>query len=310
VRGPEHLARAEASPALAIIVPLDVTNAHKPIIRVADARLAFGRALQRFDWRTCPEPGIHPMAIVASSARVDSTAAVGPFVVVGERVTLAAGVVVGAHTVIGDEVTVGRGTRVDAHVTIYAHCTLGERVIVRSGTVIGADGFGYQQTDAGWEAIPQLGTVRIEDDVELGANVCVDRATTGVTIIGRGTKLDNLVQIGHNVHIGRHCMIVGQVGIGGSAIIQDNVILAGQAGVKDHVTVGEGAMLGAQSGVLSNIPAGSMYSGSPARPHSLDMRCAAAFNRLPELVARVRTLERMLADRQAPLPSEEDPTNT
>jgi UDP-3-O-[3-hydroxymyristoyl] glucosamine N-acyltransferase len=184
---------------------------------------------------------------------------------------------------------------VHPHVTLYARVRVGARCVIHSGAVLGADGYGFEPTREGWDKIPQCGTVVVEDDVEIGANVTIDRARFGATRIGRGAKLDNLVQIGHNVVIGEHALVIAQTGIAGSSRVGRRAILAGQVGVAGHVEIGDGARIAGQAGVFSDVPAGADYLGWPARPRGEALRVLALQNKLPELSDRVRELERKLS---------------
>lgn len=296
VMQPQHLAAAEASPALAIIAPSSITSASKPLILVEDPRMAFAKALGLFDWRRMPIPGVDPLAHVAQSAAIHGRAYVGPFASVGEGAIIGEGCIVYPHAVIGDHVEIGAGSIIYPNATIYPHCTIGARVILHAGAVIGADGHGYQPSANGWEKIPHLGTVVIGDDVEIGANTAIDRATTGKTLIGQGTKIDNLVHIAHNVQIGAHCMIVAQVGIAGSCVIEDGVIMAGQVGISDHRRVGAGTRLAVRAGVIRDVPSGITASGVPAQDHTTQLRFEAALRRVPEMLHTVRALEKRIAE--------------
>ena len=272
--------RADASAAAAILVAGDFVSQSKTLIHVANARIAFAKVLGIF----YPEPvfaaGVHPTAVVATSARIDATAHIGP------------------HCVIGAEARIG--ARATATSRTNGCTQLGQRVRIHSGTVIGSDGFGYV-IDAGvHRKVPQIGNVVIGDDVEIGANVTVDRGALGPTTIGKGTKIDNLVQIAHNVKIGRHCIIVSQTGISGSSQVGDYVVMAGQVGVAGHCTVGDGVILTAQSGISHDIPAGKTISGSPGFDNRVWLRAVTIFQRLPELLKRLDRIEKKLAAQTPP----------
>ncbi|MHB9131624.1 MAG: UDP-3-O-(3-hydroxymyristoyl)glucosamine N-acyltransferase [Armatimonadota bacterium] len=289
-----YLADAEASPALAILAPNAIARSTKPLIRVDNPRGAFAKVLQFFDWRRLPMPGIDPSAHIAETAAIHGRAHIGAFVTVGAGTVIGDGCIIFPHTVIGDHAEIGPGSILYAQVTVYPRCHIGARCIVHAGAVIGADGLGFNPGPNGWEKIPHLGTVLIEDDVEIGANTTIDRGTTGETVIGHGTKIDNLVQIAHNVKIGPHCMIASQVGIAGSTTIEEWVIFGGQAGITDHGHVGAGARIAARAGVVQDIPAGVTASGFPARAHREELRREAAQHRMPDLLKQVKELERRL----------------
>lgn len=239
-----------------------------------------------------PEPGAHPSAVVSPEATVARTATVGPLCVieagasVGERAHLQAGVFIGRGSVVGDD------TWLMAGVVIAPECTVGSRVRLHAGVVIGSDGFGYEMVKGRHEKVPQVGTVVIGDDVEIGANSTVDRARFERTSIGEGTKIDNLVQIGHNVVIGRHCLLCALVGVAGSVTLGDYVVVGGQSGLAGHLKVGSGAMIAAQSGVKDDIPAKTSVWGSPSMPLLLEQKITILRNRLPELFKRVDALEK------------------
>lgn len=236
--------------------------------------------------------GTSGSAVVAKSAQVDPTVVLEAGCVIGEGCVIGAKVRIGANSVLGNNVKVGCGTLIYPNVTIYADCEIGERVILHSGCVIGADGFGFILMDGKQQKIPQIGNVVIGDDVEIGANTTIDRATLGSTIIGEGCKIDNLVQIGHNCVIGKHCILCALVGLAGSTIVGDYVYLAGQVGAAGHLTIGNKAMVGAQSGITADVPAGSRYLGSPATDAGVQKRIMVAQRYLPQILAAYKKGEK------------------
>ncbi|MGE5530191.1 MAG: UDP-3-O-(3-hydroxymyristoyl)glucosamine N-acyltransferase [Patescibacteria group bacterium] len=289
-------ARAEESPAAAVIVPPGLPPLRKPMLKVANPRLAFARVLEVFNPPAPAPAGIHPSAVVSPDLSSGPGCSIGPLVVVGERVKLGAGVVIHPGVVIGRDVEIGDGTVIHANVVIREGTRIGRRVIVHGGTVIGSDGFGFVFANGHWVKVPQVGRVVIEDDVEIGANVTIDRATTGVTLIKRGTKTDNLVQIAHNVVVGEDCALVALSGIAGSTTLGDRVNLGGQSGLVGHITIGSDSVIAARALVINNLPPNSYVSGAPARPHGEDMRVAAAIGKVPELLRTVRELQKRLAE--------------
>lgn len=292
-----YFARADQSAAAAIIVDGAFTTTHgKTLIRVANARIAFAKVLPLF----FPEPifpaGIHPTAIVPASAQVDPSAHIGPYCVLGERVRVGARCVLQGSDFVGAGCRMGEEVNLFPNVTVYFETEIGNRVRIHSGTVIGSDGFGYVQEAGAHLKVPQIGSVIIRDDVEIGANVTVDRGALGPTVIGRGTKIDNLVQIAHNVTIGENCLIVSQAGIAGSTRIGNYVILAGQAGIAGHLKIGNRVSVAAQSGVMNNIPDGEKWLWTPAQPDRQAKRQMIALQQLPELLRRVNELEKKLIE--------------
>jgi len=290
----EFFARAEASAATAIIADQRFNSEKKILIRVPNARIAFAKALTLF----FPEPvrpaGIHPLSVVAASASVDPTAHIGPHCTVGERVKIGARCVLQAGNFIGDDATLADDVNLFPNVTIYPRTEIGRRVRIHAGTTIGSDGYGYVLDGGFHRKVPQIGNVIIRDDVEIGANVTIDRGALGPTIIGKGTKIDNLVQIAHNVEIGEHCLIIAQVGIAGSAKLGNYVVLAGQAGIGGHLKIGHQATVGAQSGVMTDIPDKTTWLGSPAQPDREMKRMFIAMQRLPDLLKKIAEWERKL----------------
>jgi len=287
-------ARAEQSAASAIIASGNLSSAKKPVIRVADARLAFARVLPLFFPEPAFAPGIHPSAVVAASAKVDPTAHIGPQCIVGENACIGARSVLQGLNFLGTGCQLGDDVNLFPNVTLYAQTEVGNRVRIHSSTVIGSDGFGYVLDGATHRKVPQIGNVVIRDDVEIGSNVSVDRGALGPTVIGAGTKIDNLVQIAHNVSLGEHCLVVSQVGIAGSTKLGNYVILGGQVGVAGHLKIGNKVSVAAQSGVMHNIKDGEKWFGSPAQPDRQTKRQLIAMQQLPELIRRVAELERKL----------------
>ncbi len=291
------LAAAETSSAAALLVAGTVAPSAKPALRAANLRAAFARVLSAFAPAGREPAEIHSTAVVAPDASIGPEVLLGPFVVVGNGAAIGPRTTVHAGTTVGARVQIGADCLLHPHVTVYPDCVLGDRVMVHSGTVIGSDGFGYATEEGVHLKVPHLGRVVIEDDVEVGANAAVDRATLGETRIGRGTKIDNLVQVAHNVVIGEGALVVSQVGISGSVTIGSGVILAGQAGVVDHARIGAGARVLARAAVTKDIAEGATVSGFPARDHREEVRAMASIRRLPELADRVAAIEARLAGR-------------
>jgi len=299
----DMLPAGERSGASALIVPPTATTARKPIIVTEDPRLAFNRVLQIF----APEPkcyaGVHPTAVIEDGVIMGENISVGAYAFIGQNTILGDNVRILPSAYIGHEVTIGSGTTVHPQVYIGERVIVGDNCIIHAGATIGADGFGFAPTPDGHHKIPQIGTVIIEDDVEIGANTTVDRATVNVTRIGAGTKIDDSVHIAHNVSIGKHCLLCGEVGIAGSATIGDRVTMGGQVGVSDHVKVCDDVVLGGKCGVISDIDEPGVYSGFPAVKHGTAMRAEASLRKLPALLkqfkalqARISELEQRLAD--------------
>lgn len=289
----DHLAPAAlASRAGAFLVRRRVPGLDRPQLVVDNPRYALGRIVDRFFPRISRPPGVGEPVVLGRDVALGADVCVWPFVTLGDRARIGDRVALHPGVFVGDDAEIGDDTILHPNVTVSERCVVGRRVVVHSGTVIGSDGFGYVEHEGRHHKIPQLGIVVVEDDVELGANVAVDRATFGRTVIGRGTKVDNLVQVAHNVAIGEHSIVVAQVGIAGSTRLGARVVVGGQAGIADHVDVGERAMIAAQSGVDRAVGAGEVVSGSPAMPHVVSLRVHALLRRLPELRAQVRALER------------------
>lgn len=291
-----YFAAAEASAASAILVPQQFSASKKTLIRVKNPRVAYARVLPLF----FPEPqlaaGVHPTAVVAKSAQVDPSAHIGPHCVVGERVKVGARTALLGGNHVGDDSQLGEDTRLFPNVVVYARSQIGNRVRIHAGSVIGSDGYGYVFDNGQHRKVLQLGNVVIHDDVEIGSNTSIDRAALGSTVIGRGSKIDNLVQIAHNVVVGEGCLIIAQVGIAGSTKLGNFVVLAGQAGLAGHLKIGNQVTVAAQSGVMNDIPDRDKWLGSPACPDKEAKRQYIAVRRLPDLLHRVAELEKRLAE--------------
>lgn len=284
-----HLNETRAS---AVICSREKREAALPLLLVDNPYLAFQRAVRIFrPDQDRPAPGIHPSALVAADAVLGREVAIGPHCVVESGATIGDRVVLMHGCYVGHRVAIGEDSYCYPRVILREDCVLGARCTLHPGVVVGSDGFGFAFDDGRYHKVPQVGNVVIGDDVEVGANTTIDRATTHSTRIGDGTKIDNLCQIGHNVVIGRHCIVVAQVGISGSTELEDYVTLGGQAGLVGHIRIGKGAMVGAQSGVTKSVPAETVVTGYPASPHSMWKRLQAMFHRLPDLFQRTRELE-------------------
>ena len=291
--------RSEAigSEAGALMIPTDLREhfGGRNLLMVEDASSAMIDLLGAFDHSDPGPPGIHPTAIVADSASIHSTAFIGPYVVIGEGVTLGPACHIGAGSVVGDSCTIHEGTVLHPRVVLYPRTELGRRVEVHSGAVLGSDGFGYKPRDGRIVKVPQLGRLVVEDDVEIGANTAVDRATLEETRIGAGSKLDNLVQVGHNVQTGPSCLLCGQAGIAGSTTLGAGVVLGGKAGVTGHVKVADGVQVGGAAAVLTPAETpGEILAGAPAGPIKAWRRQVVMLKKLPELFRRLKRLERKM----------------
>jgi len=290
----DFFARAENSAATAIIADKRFSSEKKIVIRVANARVAFAKAMALFFPERTFAAGIHPTAIIASNAEVDPTAHVGPYCVIGERVHISGRTVLQSGNFIGDDSKLAEDVNLFPNVTIYPCTQIGRRARIHANSVIGSDGFGYVQDGGIHRKVPQIGNVVIGDDVEIGAGVTIDRGALGSTIIGKGTKIDNLVQIAHNVEIGEGCLLVAQVGIAGSTKLGNYVVLAGQVGIAGHLKIGNRVIVAAQAGVMNDIPDGEKWLGSPAQPDRDMKRQFIAMRHLPDLLRRVAELEKKL----------------
>ena len=285
--------------ATAVLLPPDYVGEPRPdqvFLFVDNPSVALAKLCARIEQSLWPKPlaGVHPSAVVAATAHVDATAHIGPLCVIEDGVAIGAGSVLQASVFVGHGAKVGAGCWIAPGGTIASYCSLANRVRLQPGAVIGSDGFGYELVQGRHVKLPQIGTVVIEDDVEIGSNSTLDRARFSRTVVGEGTKIDNLVQIGHNVVIGKHCIIISQVGIAGSTTLEDYVIVGGQAGVGGHITLGKGAKVGGQTGVTFNVPPGTYVNGTPAIPYMLERRLQVLHQRLPDLFKRVELIEKKL----------------
>jgi UDP-3-O-[3-hydroxymyristoyl] glucosamine N-acyltransferase len=293
----KYKSQVPASLATALLLPLDYAGeprADQVFLHVEHPSVALAKLCARIEQSLWPKlpAGVHPSAVVAASAQVDPTAHIGPLCVVEDGVTVGPGSVLQASVFVGHGAVIGEGCWVMPGCMIGSYCSLGNRVRLQPGVVIGSDGFGYEFVQGRHVKIPQIGTVVIGDDVEIGANSTLDRARFSRTVVGEGTKIDNMVQIAHNVVIGKHCILCAQVGISGSTTLEDYVILGGQAGVGGHITIGKGSKAGGQTGIAYDVPAGSYLNGTPAIPYMLERRLQVLHQRLPDLFKRVEALEK------------------
>ncbi len=286
----KYLPKAMTTKASAILLGKGAPSVGKPAIRVDDAYAAFAEVISYF--RPVPrpaEPGVHPTAVIAKSARIGDDAAIGPFVVIGESTVIGKNACIGAHGVIYRDVTIGDDAMFHARVVIREGTRIGHRVLIQPGAVIGSDGFGFaKQPDHSYRKIPQVGIVVIEDDCEIQANACVARATLHETRVGRGTKIDNLAQVGHNCMIGENGILCAHVGLGGSTILGKNVTLGGQAGTAGHLSVGDGVTIIAQTGVISSVEADRVVAGGPHTDMRDFMRYSALLPKLPDTLRQIR----------------------
>ena len=289
VSNPKYAASARSTKASAVIVGEDFPAIPAAMLRAKDPYLTFARALPLFHQPLRYEPGVHPTAAVHTRARIGANAHIGPYVVIDENDEIGANAVLLAHVVIYRGVKIGTNFFAHAHAVVRENCHIGNNVLLQNGVVIGADGFGFAKTAEGrWHKIPQPAPVVIEDDVEVQANSCIDRASVGETRLGRGVKVDNLVQVGHGSHVGEDVLLCAQVGLAGSTEIGNKAILTGQVGVVGHCKVGEGTIVTPQSGVAHDIPAGALVSGAPAVDHKLWLKYSAILPKLPEIARAVR----------------------
>lgn len=286
---PKYAAAARTTLASAVILAEDFPALSTAMLRSMNPYLTFARAIELFYQPPRYAPGVHPTAVVHPSAKIGENAHIGPYVVIDENVSIGRNAVLLAHVVIYRRAQIGDHFFAHAHAVVREYCRLGNDVVLQNGAVIGADGYGFAKDDSGhWYKIVQSGPAVLEDKVEVQANACVDRASVGETQIARGTKIDNLVQVGHGSRVGEDTLLCAQVGLAGSTKVGNKVILAGQVGVAGHCKIGDGTIATAQSGIPNDVAAGAVVSGYPAIDNKLWLRCSAVFNKLPEIVKAMR----------------------
>jgi UDP-3-O-[3-hydroxymyristoyl] glucosamine N-acyltransferase len=304
VANPRYGGLARKTHAAAVLVEPDFPEIETPTLRIKNPYHAFSRALAIFYQPPAYAPGIHPTAVIDPSAKVGEGAHIGAYVVIGSDVRLGPHATVLPHVVIYPDAEIGTHFFAHAHAVVREGCVLGDHVTLENGAIVGADGFGFSKNESGeWEKIPQSGPVRLGDRVDVQANACIDRATVGATEIGDGTKVDNLVQVGHGSRVGKNTLLCAQTGLAGSSVVGNNAILAGQTGVAGHCAVGDGVILTAQSAVSHDVPAGKIISGSPGFDNRIWLRAVALFQRLPELAKRLDRVEKKLAAQGQPASS-------
>jgi len=298
---PKYASKVADTGAGAVLMEPGGEGYGRNVVEVANPYLAFAKLLTLFYVQPHRPRGVMPEACIGLGSSLGEEISIYPGVIVGDNVTIGDRCVIHPGAVIYDGVTIGDDTTIHANAVVRERCRIGSRCVVQPGAVIGSDGFGYAPDGSSYYPIPQIGIVVLEDDVEIGANTCIDRAALEVTLIRRGTKLDNLVQVAHNCQIGEDCMIVSQVGISGSSKVGNHVTLAGQVGVAGHLTIGDNVIVGAQSGVPGSLPADAVYSGTPVIPHKDWLKSMAVVANLPGLRKTVAALEKRIAGLEAAL---------
>lgn len=291
---PPHLDEAKICAASAVLIPFDAENFPKPAIKVADPRAAFAKLLELFTPKLEIPKGISPKAHIGNDVKLADDVTIMPFAFVDNGAEIRRGTIIYPHVYIGQHVTIDEDTVIYSSATIREFCKVGKRCVIHSSAVIGADGFGFTTANGVHTKIPQVGNVVIEDDVEIGAHVGIDRAALGSTVIGHGTKIDNLVHIAHNCKIGANCLIVAQTGISGSTTVGDNVTFGGQVGTVGHITIGGNSVYAARSGISKNMPEGFFGCGFPIQSHSEWLRHQAALKKVPDLIEKIRKLEQTI----------------
>jgi len=294
---PPHLEEAKISEASAVLIPLDTKDFPKPAIKVSDPRAAFAKLLELFTPKIKIPVGISPKAYIGNGAKISDGATIMPFAVVDDGAQIQSGAIIYPHVYIGQHALIGEDTIIYSSATVREFCKIGKRCVIHSSAVIGSDGFGFTTSSGVHTKVPQVGNVVIEDDVEIGAHVGIDRAAMGSTIIGHGTKIDNLVHIAHNCKIGANCLIVAQTGISGSTTVGDNVTFGGQVGTVGHITIGGNSVYAARSGITKNMPENFFGAGFPVQTHGDWLKMQAALKKMSELAEKVRELEKQLKTR-------------
>jgi UDP-3-O-[3-hydroxymyristoyl] glucosamine N-acyltransferase len=293
VSNPKYHVAAKTTRASAVIVAENFPALSTGMLRSRNPYLAWAKAVELFYQAPHYAPGIHSTAVVHHTAIVGKHAHIGPYVVINEDAAIGDNAVLLSHVVIYRGATIGHNFFAHSHAVVREFCQLGDNVLLQNGAVVGSDGFGFAKDDAGhWHKIVQSGNVAVENDVEIQANACIDRASIGETRIGRGSKLDNMVHVGHSCTVGHDTLLCAQVGLAGTTDVGNNVILAGQVGVAGHVKIGDGAIAIPQSGIAQDVPAGAMVSGTPSIDHRLWLKCCAVYAKLPEIARAVRTLSK------------------
>lgn len=302
VSNPKYFPLVETTKASAILAPRSLKIPNKNVVYTDNPSLAFDQVLSLFsEQNQYTIKGIHKTAVIAPDAKLGKGVAVGPFVVIEQEAVIGDHTVIHAGCFIGPKTTIGEDCVIYPHVSVREMSVIGHRVTIHCGSVIGADGFGYESVNGRHKKLSQIGNVVIEDDVEIGANVTIDRARFDKTFIGRGTKIDNLVMIAHNVHIGENCIIISQVGISGSTVVERNCILAGQVGLAGHLRIGEGSIVAAKSGVMRSIPPGSKIFGYPAVDDKDAKKSIVIFQNLPKYIEKIKELEKKIEDLESKL---------
>ncbi len=292
-----HAAAAKNSKASAVIIPANFAGElPKNALKVAEPKAAFAKLMEIFSPKIKIPAGISDRAFIGDGAKIDASAKIMAFAYIGEDAEIGAGAVIYPHVYIGQGVKIGAGTVIYSGVTVREFCKIGKNCVIHSSTVIGADGFGFTTSHGVHTKVPQIGNVVVEDDVEIGANVGIDRAAMGSTVIGRGTKIDNLVHIAHNCKIGANCLIVALTGISGSTIVGDNVTFGGQTGTVGHIKIGGNSVYAARSGITKDMPEGVFGAGFPVQPHGDWLRMQASLQKIPALIKKIHQLEKKLAE--------------